>query len=89
MTGGRVSLVFAPIDAPDVQYSVEGGSIEDVVQALYDACQLHGDLVVEPFSDGTTTFQNVTQVFADGLNNAYDDIDATWEPSGQVVIRSI
>ena len=84
-----VTLVFSLIDSPDVAYSVEGGSVDEVVARLYDACQLHGDIVLEPFSDGQTTLRNVTQVFAQGLNNAYDDIEATWEESGRVVIRAI
>jgi hypothetical protein len=84
-----VTLVFSLIDSPEVEYSVEGGSVDDVVVRLYDACQLHGDIVLQPFSDGQTTLRNVTQVFAQGLNNAYDDIEATWEESGRVVIRAI
>ena len=84
-----VVLIYSLIDSPEVEYSVEGGSVDEVVAQLYDACQIHGDIVLEPFSDGQTTFRNVTQVFAQGLNNAFDDIEATWEESGQVVIRAI
>lgn len=83
-----VTLVFAPLEAADVQYAVEGDSVDEIVQRLYDACQLHGDIVVEPFAGEGATFRNVTQVFAQGLNNTFDDIDATWEDSGRIVIRS-
>jgi hypothetical protein len=92
MFGGNsntVTLVYAPIDAPEMQYSVHGESVDEVVRRLFDAYGLHGDLVVEPLSDGETVFRNVTQVFAAEMNNTFDDIEATWEESGRVVIRGI
>ena len=82
-----VVLVFSPVDAPDVQHAVEGGSVEEVATRLYDAWSIHGEIVVEPFTDGTTKFPNVTQVFAQELNNTYDELDAIWEDSGRIFIR--
>lgn len=84
---GQVTLVYTPIEAPEVEYSVEGGSVDDVAARLFDAWSLHGDIVVQPFEQDGTTFRNVTQVFAQALNNMFDDIDAAWEESGRIVIR--
>lgn len=84
---GQVTLVYTPIEAPEVEYSVEGGSVDDVAAWLFDAWSLHGDIVVQPFEQDGTTFRNVTQVFAQALNNMFDDIDAAWEESGRIVIR--
>ncbi len=83
----QVTIVYSPIDAPEVEYSVEGSAVEDVANSLYDAWSLHGDIVVQPFAQGETTYRNVTQIFAQELNNSFDDVDATWEESGRIVIR--
>lgn len=84
---GQVTLVFSPIEAPEIEYSVEGGSVEGVAAHLFDAWSLHGDIVVQPFEQDGATFRNVTQIFAQELNNTFDDVEAIWEESGRVVIR--
>ncbi len=86
-SSGQVTLVYAPIDAPEVEYSVQGDSMDGVVAQLFNAWSLHGDIVVQPFEQDGTVLPNITQIFAQALNNTFDDIDAAWQETGEIVIR--
>ena len=88
-SSGQVTLVYAPIDAPEVEYSVQGGSVDEVVAQMFNAWSLHGDIVVQPFEQDGAILPNITQIFAEALNNTFDDIDATWNETGQIVIRGV
>ena len=86
---GTLELFFAPVGSSNVMNSIQATSIEEAVLSLYHAYQLHGDITVEPLTDGGQEFRNVTQIFAQGINNTFDDVEADWEPSGRFVIRGV
>lgn len=85
---GTLELTFAPLGSANLN-SIQATSIEEAVLRLYQAYQLHGDIEVEPLTDGGKEFRNVTQVFAQGINNTFDDVEAEWEETGRLIIRGL